>query len=121
MEFYRNKKKAVNMILLCTGIFIVLVLIFLYSIGIFDGIFSAKLVAVSGVFGLILGIIIIKKLVSLRDPSPLLVLSKEGIMSTVTAVAKAAGLIRWKDITDVSINKVGGDTLVTLTVDKPEH
>jgi hypothetical protein len=121
MEFYRNRKKSVNMILVCTGILIILVLIFLYSIGIFTGTIATKLAAISGAFGLVLGIIIITKLVSLKDTSPLLVLSKEGIMSKVTAVAKAAGLISWADIIDVSINKVGGDTLVTLTVDKPEH
>jgi hypothetical protein len=121
MEFYRNKKKSVNMLLVCTGILLILVFIFLYSIGIFTGTIATKLAAISGVFGLILGIIIIKKLLSLKDTSPLLVLSKEGLTSKVTAVAKATGLIRWNDITDVSINKVGGDTLVTLTIDKPEH
>lgn len=121
MEFYRNKKKTINLILTCTGIFIVLVVIFLYSIGIFNGEVATKLAAVSGIFGLILGIVIITKLISLTDSSPLLVLSEEGITSKVTGVSKAAGLILWKDIKDIHLEKVGGDTLVTLTVDKPEN
>lgn len=121
MEFYRNRKKTVNIILVCTGILLVLIALFLYGIGIFNHIFSAKIAAVSGIFGLVLAIIVMRTLISLTDKSPLLILSKEGITSKVTAVSKAAGLILWKDIIDVSINKVGGDTLITLTIDKPEH
>jgi len=121
MEFYRNKKKSVNLILICTGIFLVLIVIFLYSIGIFTDTISTKLAAISGAFSLVLGIIIIKKLISLRDTSALVILSKEGIIAKTTAVGKAAGLILWKDITDVDVHKSGGDTLVTLTIDKPEN
>lgn len=121
MEFYRNRKKSINLILICTGIFLVMVIIFLYGIGLFTATISNKLTAISSVFGLILAIIIIKKLLSLTDKSPLIILSKEGITAKVTPVSKAAGLILWKDIIDISINKVGGDTLVTLTVDKPDH
>jgi len=121
MEFYRNKKKSVNLILICSGIFVVLALIFAYSIGMFDGVVGTKLAAVSGIFGIILGIIIVTKLIKLTDSSPLLVLSPEGITTKVTAVAKAAGLIRWKDISNITINKVGGDTLITLTVNQPDQ
>lgn len=121
MEFYRNKRKTVNLILICTGVLLVLVVIFLYSIGLFTNTLSAKLAAITGVFGLILAIVIVNKLLSLRDTSPLIILSNEGIIAKVTAVSKAAGLIFWKDIIDISLEKVGGDTLVTLTVDKPDH
>lgn len=109
-----------NLILTCIGIFIVLLIIFLYSIGIFNATVSTKPAAVSAVFGLILAIIIVKKSISLRDPSPLLVLNTDGIITKVTAVGKAAGLILWKDIIEVNIDKVGGDTLITLTIDKPQ-
>ncbi|MFW0718371.1 STM3941 family protein [Pedobacter sp. N23S346] len=121
MEFYRNKRKTVNLILICTGVLLVLVVIFLYSIGLFTNTLSAKLAAITGVFSLILAIVIVNKLLSLRDTSPLIILSNEGIIAKVTAVSKAAGLIFWKDIIDISLEKVGGDTLVTLTVDKPDH
>lgn len=60
-------------------------------------------------------------LISLKDTSALLILSNTGITSKVTPVSKAAGLILWEDITDISLNKMGGDTLVTLTIDKPDR
>lgn len=110
-----------NLILICSGILLVLSAVFLYSIGLFDDHISTKLAAVTGVFIIILAVIMIKKLVSLRDPSPLIILSDEGIISKTTAVSKAAGLILWKDITDVNLEKMGADTLVTLTVDQPEQ
>lgn len=120
MEFYRNKKKSVKLILACAGILVVLVLLFLYSIGAFGDIFSAKLAAASGLFGLILAIVITKMFISLTDKSALIILNNEGIIAKVTAVSKAAGLMRWEDIADMTLNKVGGDTLITLTIDKPE-
>jgi hypothetical protein len=110
-----------NLILICIGILVVLVATFLYSIGLFDGQLGAKLAAVSGVFSLILAIIIIKKLFTLRDKSPLVILNNEGIISRTTAVSKAAGLILWKDIMAVNLEKVGADTLVTLTVNNAEN
>ena len=121
MEFYRNRKKSVNLILTCAGILVVLILLFLYSIGAFSDMLSVKLAAVSGMFSLVLAVIIIKMLIALTDKSALLILNKDGIISKVTAVSKAAGLIRWDDIINITLNKVGGDTLITLTIDKPEY
>jgi hypothetical protein len=60
-------------------------------------------------------------LISLNRSAPMLVLSQEGISAAVTAVSKAAGLIYWKDIQHISLTKVGWDTLVELTVSRPEH
>lgn len=120
MEFFRDKRKSVNLILVCTGILIVMIVLFLYSIGIFTDTLSTKLAAVSAVFGVILAIIIIKKLVSLNDGSALISLSDQGITSKVTGVSKAAGLIAWQDISDITLDKVSGDTLVTLTIIRPD-
>lgn len=121
MEFYRDRKKTATLILICAGILIVLIATFLYSIGLYDDHISTKLAAATGLFSLILTIIIIKKLFTLGDKSPLIVITKEGITSKVTAVSKAAGLILWKDIVDVKLEKVGADTLVVLKVDQPEN
>lgn len=121
MEFYRNKKKFVTLILVCMGIFLVFLLMFIYGIGIFDHIIKPKLIGVSAVCGLILAFVMIKMLISLRDTSAQVTLSKEGISSKVTPLSKAAGLISWKDIIEINLNKVGGDTLVTLTIDKPDQ
>ena len=121
MEFYRDRKKSMNMILICAGLLIVFIGLFLYSIGLFDGQVGTKLATVTGIFSMILVIIIFKKLFTLRDTSPLVIVSLEGIISKTTAVSKAAGLILWNDISDVNLEKVGADTLVTLTVENPEH
>jgi len=121
MEFYRNKKKSTQLILICSTILIALVALFLYSIGLFTAAISVKLAGVSAVLGIILLIVIIRMLISLNRSAPLLILSKEGITSEVTAVSKAAGLILWKDIRDISLTNVGWDTLVKLTVSRPEH
>ncbi|KFC18998.1 STM3941 family protein [Epilithonimonas lactis] len=121
MEFYRDKKKSMNMILICVGLLVVFIGIFLYSIGLFDGQVGPKLAAVAGIFSIVLAVIILKKLFTLRDTSPLVIVSLEGIISQTTAVSKAAGLILWKDISDVHLEKVGADTLITLTVENPER
>lgn len=73
------------------------------------------------VLGLILLIVIIKMLISLNRSAPMLILSREGISSEVTVVSKAAGLIFWKDILDISLTKAGWDTLVELNVCRSEH
>lgn len=121
VEFYRNRKKSINLLLILSGILVVMLLILLYSSGIIsDGIIIAKGVAFSSIGSVILAIIILKTLISLKDKSPLIILSPEGITAKVTAVSKAAGLILWKDISDIQLHKVGGDTLVTLIINNPE-
>ena len=121
MEFYRNKKKTTSLILSCSGFLLLLIALFLYSIGLFTGEISAKLAGISGVFGLILIIVIIRMLLSLKQSAPLLVLSNDGIISKTTPVSKAAGLIPWKDIIDVELQKVGWDMLIVLTVERADH
>lgn len=121
MEFYRDRKKSLNLILICSGILIISIATFLYSIGLFDDHVGTKLAAVSGLFSIILAIIIFRKLFTLRDSAPLIILSNEGLISKTTAVSKAAGLIFWKDITDVNLEKVGADTLVTMKVKNADH
>ena len=121
MEFYRNRKKSINLILVYSGILLITVLIFLYSIGLFTSTVSAKGIAISSLFGLVLIFVLIKMLLSLKDTAPLLILNEDGITSRVTAMSQAAGLILWDDITDITVNKMGGDTLITLVVNKPDH
>ena len=121
MEFYRNRKKTINLILTYSGILLVMIVILVYSIGLFTSTVSTKGIAISSIFSLILAFVIIKMLLSLKDTAPLLVLDKEGITAKVTAMSKAAGLILWEDISDMTVNKMGGDTLITLVVNKPDH
>ena len=105
----------------CTGLLAVLVLLFLYGVGIFNDTIRPKVAAFSGGLGLVLAFVVVKTLFSLNDKSALVILNKEGIITKVTAVSKAAGLIRWDDIKDMSLNKVGGDQLITLSVGNPEY
>jgi hypothetical protein len=86
------------LILSCSGFLLLLIVAFLYSIGLFTGEISAKLAGITGVFGLILIIVIVRMLMSLNQSAPLLTLSNDGITSKTTPVSKAAGLILWKDI-----------------------
>jgi len=120
MEFYRNKKKSFNLILIYTGILVIMIAILLYSSGLFTEELFIKGIALSSVFILIIGFLVIKMLLDLKDTSALLILQPEGITSKTTPVSKAAGLIQWKDIIDMDINKMGGDTLITLVVKNPE-
>ncbi len=106
--------------LICSGILIALIVIFLYSIGLFTSQIATKLAAVSAVLGLIMLIVIIRMLFSYNRSTPLLTLSNEGIRAEVTPVSKAAGLISWRDVVDVSITKAGWDTLVVLRLTRPE-
>lgn len=46
MEFYRNKKKSTQLILICSAILFALVAVFLYSIGLFTGTIGTKLAGI---------------------------------------------------------------------------
>lgn len=120
MEFYRNKKKSGTIILACTGILILMLLILLYSTGVFSDIYVPKGIALSSIFIVILGIVIIRSLLSFNDKTPLISLQPEGIIAKVTPMSKAAGLIRWEDIVDYELIKQGWDTLITLHISNPE-
>lgn len=121
MEFYRNRRKSFNLILTYTGILFVMILVFLYSIGIINDEVSPKGIAISSIFILIVGFLVIKMLLAMKDTTPLLILNPEGIISKVTPMSKAAGLILWEDIADMNIKEVGGDTLITLVINRPEY
>lgn len=121
MEFYRNRKKSVNLILTYSGILALGILILIYSIGLFTDQTSTKGIAVSSIVIIVTGILVIKMLLALRDTSALLTLEPAGIVSKTTPVSKAAGLIQWKDIIGTDINKSGGDTLITLVINNPDH
>lgn len=120
VEFYRNRKKSINLLLILSGVLVLMLLILLYSSGLISDAIIAKGIAFSSIASVILAIIIIKTLISLKDKSPLIVLSPDGITARVTAVSKAAGLILWEDIDDIQLQKVGGDTLVALSMNKSE-
>jgi len=121
MKLYRNRKKTLKLFFSFAGLFLVLLLAFLYSIGLFDSVISVKLAAATSVLGLIVAIVLLKILFSLKDTSPLIELNKDGIKARVTALSKAAGLIYWKDVLDMVIEKRHGDMLVVVSVARSDY
>ncbi|MDP5201978.1 STM3941 family protein [Flavobacterium sp. DG2-3] len=116
-NLYRNTKKTRNLLLYASGISVLLAIAFLYGIGTFDGIFKVKLSIASGAILLIMLVLTFKMLASVKDKSPLIQIDSNGFSGRTTPVAKAFGRIEWQDVTDVQLNKVGGDTLVAVTID----
>ncbi|MDQ8014619.1 MAG: STM3941 family protein [Flavobacterium nitrogenifigens] len=117
INFYRNAKKTRSLLLYASVLSILLAIAFLYGIGTFDGVFKIKLSIASGAILLIMLALIFKMLASIKDKSPLIQVDANGFFGRTTPVAKAFGRIEWQDVTDVQLQKVGGDTLVAVTTD----
>jgi len=117
IKLYRNSKKTRNLLLYASAISILIAIMLLYGIGTFDGVFKIKLSIASGAILLIMLVLIFKILASIKDKSPLIQMDTNGFSGRTTPVAKAFGRIEWQDVTDLQLNKVGGDTLVAVTID----
>ncbi|KAF2078765.1 STM3941 family protein [Flavobacterium sharifuzzamanii] len=115
INFYRNAKKTRSLLLYAGGICVLVAIMLLYGIGTFDGVFKIKLSIASGAILLIMLVLIFKMLASIKDKSPLIQIDANGFSGRTTPVAKAFGRIEWQDVTDLQLNKVGGDTLVAVT------
>ncbi|WP_433832236.1 STM3941 family protein [Flavobacterium anhuiense] len=120
INLYRNAKKTRNLILYASTISIVLAMLFLYSIGTFDGIFKTKPAVISGAILLIMLFLTFKSLASVRDKSPLIHMDSNGFSGKTTPLSKAFGRVEWVDVTDIELQKLGGDTLVVVTVDNAD-
>lgn len=117
INFYRNAKKTRSLLLYASALSFLLAIAFLYGIGVFDGVFKIKLSIAFGAILLIMLVLIFKMLASIKDKSPLIQIDANGFSGRTTPVAKAFGRIEWQDVTDVQLQKVGGDTLVAITID----
>lgn len=117
IKLYRNAKKTRNLLLYASAISVLLAIMLLYGIGTFDAVFKVKLSIASGAILLIMLVLIFKILASIKDKSPLIQIDSNGFSGRTTPVAKAFGRIEWQDVTDLQLNKVGGDTLVAVTID----
>ncbi|ALL06362.1 hypothetical protein AQ505_13155 [Pedobacter sp. PACM 27299] len=121
MEFYRNQKKSNQLVFIYVGIIAVLLVILFYSTGLISDRYLPKPAVISGIGVLIFTFCLIKSLIAAKDPSPMISLKPEGITSRVTPASKAAGLISWKDIEELSLTKMGADVLVTLHLSNVDH
>ncbi|MET3025805.1 STM3941 family protein [Flavobacterium sp. UW10123] len=117
INFYRNAKKTRSLLLYASALSFLLAIAFLYGIGVFDGVFKIKLSIASGAIFLIMLVLIFRMLASIKDKSPLIQIDANGFSGRTTPVAKAFGRIEWQDVTDLQLTKVGGDTLVAITID----
>ncbi|MCX2453813.1 hypothetical protein OQX61_21270 [Pedobacter sp. PLR] len=121
MEFYRNQKKSNQLVLIYVGLIVMLAAVLLYSTGIIAERYLPKAAVISGIGLIVLVFCLIKSLIAAKDTSPMIALKPEGITSRVTPVSKAAGLISWKDIQEMSLTEMGADVLVTLHLNNVDH
>lgn len=121
MEFYINKKKSNSVLYIYYGILVVFVLILLFSSGLITDTTSLKGIVISSIAIIILAIVLIKAKAAQNDTSPMLSLKQDGILSRTTPMSKAAGLIKWEDITDINLTEMTGDTLITLSLKNADH
>lgn len=120
IKLFRNSKKTKNLLFTSLGVCIILLLVIIYSVGIFDGELKIKpLVFSSGAF-LIMFILLLKSVLSLKDKSPLIELNKETFYGKTTPVSKSFGIVNWQDVADIQLQKTGGDTLVVVSINNPE-
>ncbi|MDF2478134.1 MAG: hypothetical protein K0S24_3617 [Sphingobacterium sp.] len=114
-NLYRNRSKTVKLLAMSGGICVILLLTFLYCIGLFDGELKVKPAVFSGGALLVMLILLLSSLLNLRDKSAQIVLNESYFSGKTTPLAKAFGAGNWEDVTAINLQKVGGDTLVIVT------
>lgn len=57
-----------------------------------------------------------KSIVGVGNKSPLIQFDSTGFYGKTTPLSKAFGRVEWLDVTDIHLQKTGGDTLVITTV-----
>jgi hypothetical protein len=120
IKLYRNSKKTKKLLLTSLGVCIILLVVILYSAGIFDGVLKIKPLVFSGAAFLIMLILLLKSVMGLKDKSPLIELNKQTFYGKTTPISKSFGIVNWEDVADIQSQKTGGDTLVIVTINNPE-
>jgi len=119
-NLYRNKRKTIQLLLISGAICLLLLIILLYSVGLFDGIFKAKPAVFSAGALLVLLILLIVNLLNLRDKSAQIVLNNTYFLGKTTPLAKSFGQGEWQDVKHIDLQKVGGDTMIVVTLGNPD-
>ncbi|RYF26777.1 MAG: hypothetical protein EOO42_00540 [Flavobacteriales bacterium] len=91
-------------------------IIFLYSLGFYDGNSSIKVAVISGALLLVMLYLLISSLLQLKNKNPLITLDEHSFAGTTTPLARAFGVGYWEDVKHIELVKVGGDTLVSVTL-----
>ncbi|MDM1296147.1 hypothetical protein HX021_17820 [Sphingobacterium sp. N143] len=116
-KLYRNRQKTIKLLSVSGAICLFLMLVLLYAIGIFDGVLKVKLAVFSGAVLCVLFILLIVNLLNLRDQSAQIILDETHFQGKTTPLSKAFGAGKWEDVVAVRLQKVGGDTMVIVTLD----
>lgn len=115
-KFFRNKSKTVKLLMTSGLVCVVLLFVLLYAIGLFDGVLKVKVAVFSGGALLVMLFLLLNSLFNLRDKTAQIVLNKTSFLGKTTPLAKAFGAGNWTDVTAITLEKVGGDTLVIVTL-----
>lgn len=115
-KLYRDGKKTRNLLLYASSVSLILIIVLLYSVGIFDDILKIKAAIFSGAALLFMVFLMFKSIAGVRDKTPLIQFDSTGFYGKTTALSKAFGKVEWSDVTDIQLQKTGGDTLVITTV-----
>jgi hypothetical protein len=120
IQLYRNSQKTKKLLFTSLGVCIILLLVIMYSAGIFDGELKIKPLVFSAAVFLIMLILLVKSVLSLNDKSPLIELNQQSFYGKTTPMSKSFGIVNWEDVADIQLEKTGGDTLVVVTINNPE-
>ncbi|MEI2274370.1 hypothetical protein OHD16_19640 [Sphingobacterium sp. ML3W] len=115
-NLYRNEKKTTRLLFSTAGICLLLFIILLYCMGLFDGILRIRALVFSATFLVIMLYFFLKTLISLRDKSALISLDSCYFSGKTTPLSKAFGQGEWSDVTNIQLEKVGGDMLVVVSL-----
>lgn len=120
IKLYRDSKKTKKLLFTSLGVCLILLAVVIYSAGIFDNVLKTKPLVFSIAAFLIMFILLLKSLLSLKDKSPLIELNNQNFYGKTTPMSKSFGTVNWVDVTDIQLEKTGGDTLVVVTINNPE-
>lgn len=120
IKLYRNSKKTKKLLFTSLGVCIILLLVTLYSAGIFDGVLKIKPLVFSAAALVIMLILLLKSVLSLNDKSPLIELNEKNFYGKTTPMSKTFGIVNWEDVAAIESQKTGGDTLVVVSINNPE-
>lgn len=118
-KLYRNSRKSLKLLITSGGICIFLLGIFLHSVGLFDGLVRVKSAVFAGAILFIMLFLFFKALVELKDKSARIVLNSVHFVGKTTPLSQKFGVGDWDDVSNIGLHKVGGDTLVVVTINNP--
>lgn len=115
-ELFAKKGKTANLLLSSGAICVLLLGIAIYSSGWIDDELKAKPLVISCGLLLIICGLMIGKLRSLNDKSPLISLTETSFVGRTAPLTKAFGKGEWVDVKDINLETSGGDRLVVVTL-----